>query len=802
MFKNYLKVAFRNIYRQKTFSFINVFGFAIGLAVCLIISIYVVDDLTYDRFHKDAENIFHMLTMDSSEADGALTYSITAGPLMANLVESVPEVEYATRLTSFGGLRISSQIKGAEAEAEPKPKDFIQALALAADSSFFDVFSFEIIKGEMDNPLSDPKGYYLTPEIAEILFGKEDPVGKPLNDPGLENAYVAGIVEAPPANSHLQFQMIVPLRIESNAVWWDSWENLALIGYFKINKNADPDEVERKIAIYASNRGLAEVFTPKIQPLLDVHLGSNHLRYDFVNFGRNDRDKVYTLIIIALLVLLIASINFVNLSSAGAARRAREVGMRKVLGGDKKHLFMQFMGESVIVTVLAMFLAIMMFEIAIPHLNDFLNKNLEFHFFDNLLISFLILIFSIFIGLLSGIYPALVISNFSSLSVLQGKFSSSTRGVLLRRILVVGQFSMSVALIISVFIVRDQINFLNKVDLGYSRENVIMFRNRDDQKGKLLKERISDLTSIDNVGVITARPGGTLIRLEVIPEGFSSDEGMMFDRLSIDEELPEVLDFKILEGKTFSKGFSAEAQEGAIINETAVKTLGWQDPIGKKLILIDENEKRIEKKIIGVLKDVNFTTTRRKVNPMVIIHHEDFIPRIVVKLKSGSETIAIDDIKRIYAEIYPENPFNFSYLDEIYNFQFDDDKSFGLNIAVFSALAILIACLGLFGLVSYTIQQKRREIAIRKVLGSTVKSIVLLLTKEFTRWVILANIPAWPIAYFAMKSWLNNFVYRTELNIFIFITSGLVALAISILTITLQTISAANTNPSEALKYE
>ena len=397
MFKNYILVAFRNIFRQKVYSVINILGFAIGLAVCLIMSFYVIDDLTYDRFHDNAKYIYHLLTVDNSEAEGALSYSITSGPLVENMADNIPEVVAATRLTSFGGLNL---IRPSEAE-EGEQDEGVQALSLVADASFFDVFGFKILEGNAENPLEDLQGIYLTPEIAENIFGTEDPIGQPL-EVNNRPAYVAGIVQECPVNSHLQYEVIVPLDIQLNPVWWNSWENLALIGYFRINEKADPKAVKEKLVTYAAESGFAEVFVPDMQPLLDVHLGSGHLRYDFVNFNKNEKVKVYTFGIIAILVLLIASINFINLSSARASKRAREVGIRKVVGGNRKQLFSQFLGESVLITLIAVIIALIIFEVSLPYLNNFLQKDLQLNLMSNYKYLVSIFLISIIVGLLAG----------------------------------------------------------------------------------------------------------------------------------------------------------------------------------------------------------------------------------------------------------------------------------------------------------------------------------------------------------------------------------------------------------------
>jgi len=798
MLKNYFKIAFRNLLRQKTYSFINIFGFAIGLAVCLIISFYVIDDLTYDSFHENPENVYHMLTVDNSEADGALSYSITSGPLMAGLVENIPEISAATRLTGFGRVNVGQVLENPEEQIE----DQLRTLAIAADADFFKVFSFRILAGEKENPLENMSGVYLTPEIAEAVFPGEDPVGKPILAGRMENAFVAGIVEAPPVNSHIQFGMIIALNIERNPVWWDSWENLSLTGYFRIHPESDPVQVKQKLISYARDGGFAEVFEPDMQPLKDVHLGSSHLRYDFMNVGKNDRLKVYTLAIIAIFVLIIASINFINLSSARATRRAREVGLRKVIGGNRIQLFWQFLGESVIITFIAMILALAIFEIAIPQLNNFLQKNLNLHLIENYKFTLFIVATSIVVGILSGIYPALILSGFNPLSVIQGSFKSSRKGVLLRRVLVVGQFAVSIALIIAVFIVLDQINYLNSIDLGYNRENIAVLPNFDNEQTLVMKDKIENLTSVESVGTISNMPGGTLVRLEVVPEGHNVDKGMMFDRLLIDNDLIETLQIKLREGRDFSADFPSDVENAALINEAAMKTLGWDDPIGKKIVMIDENEDHLERTIIGVIKDVNLTTVKREVNPMILVHSDQFVPRLLIKLKPENQEFALQELNRIFLESFPEANLNILFFDDFFNFQFQQDRAFAVNIAVFSVLAILIACLGLFGLASFTTQQRQREVAVRKVLGSSVKAIVFLLTKEFTKWVLLANLIAWPLAYYGMSKWLENFVYRTTFNPLIFVAAGFIALIISILTISFQTFKAANINPANALQYE
>jgi len=796
MLLNYLRIAFRNIWRQKTYSAINIGGFAIGLAVCLIISFYVIDDLTYDNFHKDAENIYHLLTVDNSEDEGALSYSITAGPLVAGMADAVPEIIAATRVTA---MRVNLPLPGNENETDEETT--IATRVLLADSSFFDVFSFEILASDQNHPLSDFKGAYISESFAEMLYPEGDAVGKPLINQQMEDAYIAGIFKDVPHNSHLQFDLIAPLDTRDNPVWWESWENLSLTGYFRIYPEADPQIVLEKLNTYATENGFAEVFAVGMQPLLDVHMGSAHLRYDFLNNGKTDRMKVYTLAIVALLVLIIASINFINLSSARAARRALEVGIRKVVGGNRRQLFRQFIGESILTTFIAMLIALVLFEISLPYLNNFLQKDISYNLIENYNFSIFILITAILVGFLAGIYPASVLSSFTPVKVLKGKFSSSKKGVIQRVILVVLQFSVSIALIISVLIVLQQVKFLQKTDLGYNKNNVLVVRNVFREQSQMVKQQIENLAFVEGVATVSNLPGGTLVRLEIIPEGHTRETGMMFDLLQIDDNLIDVLKINVVEGRNFDPEMITDPESSIIINEAAARKLNWTHPLGKKITMIDQNEDRLERTVVGVVKDFNFTTARRQVNPMIIVHIGQFIPRYLVRLQDDDPAYqqAIEDI---FHSVDPEVPFNVSYLEYIFSFQFQQDLVFAQNITIFAVLAVFIASLGLFGLASFTAQQRRREVAVRKVLGAPVSSIVFMMSKDFARWVLMSNIIAWPLAYFIMKNWLSNFVYQTEINWLVFVFSGITALVIAMVTVSFHVLHAAGTNPVLALKYE
>ncbi len=795
MIRNFFKVALRNITRQKIFSVINIFGFAIGLSVCMIISFYVYDDLSYDRFHNNFGDIYRLLTKDISVDD--LMYGITSGPLVAGLSEGVPEVAASTRVT-FNG---RESIRRLDVESGEDDED-IRVGTLIADDSFFQVFSFNILSGQKDDPLSDPNGIFLTEEKAVEIFGADDPLGKPVEIMEMEGAYVAGIIQTPPHNSSMQFDCIVPFHLEWNQVWWDSWRNVALTGYVRLQAGSDPIAVEQKMIDYASENGFASIWQPRLQKLTDVHLNSGNLRFDTMNWNRTDRSKVISTGIIALLVLIIASINFINLSSARASKRAKEVGMRKIIGSSRKELIWQFLGESLLITYFAAVIAFAVFEISLPYLNNFMHRRATINLLQEPMICLIIFTAVTLVGLLAGFYPALVISSFKSISVLKGNFQTSKTGIVLRRILVVGQFAVSISLISAVFIVKSQIDFLNEIDIGYNRDNVIDLPFMNDEHLDAYRGKVAQLPAVMSIGSTNSMPGGTLQKFQVFPEGEDEDRGAMFDRVRVNEGFIPTLEMELLFGTNFSEGMEETNAETVIINEAALEFAGWEgDPVGRTIRIQREDGPQDVKTVIGVVKDFNFTTTRRAVNPLYL----EYAPQgytFLVRTNGVDNTAFLEQVEEIYHEFYPEADFRAMYLDEIFNFQFRQDQAFASFIAIFSIIAIIISSLGLLGLSSYMTQQRTKEIGIRKVLGASIAQIIKLLSVDFIRWVLLANLIAWPLTWYAMNIWLNEFIYKMNMNYLVFIGSGLSVIIIALITVSVQTIKAANSNPVEALKYE
>ena len=798
MWLSYLTIALRNLYRNRSYSFINIAGFSIGLVVSMIIGFYVVDDLTYDRFHENCAQIHRLLTIENSGDETAITYAITSGPLVLAANAEVPEVVASTRIFTQGGVPLDlSQLDESGAR-----EGIINARILLTDPGFFEVFTFPILSGDGPEKLAEPGAIFITPELAATVFGDKDPVGRQLNLPQLPNAHIAGIVTKPPQNSHIQFDALVSLQVDQNPVWWDSWENLMLSGYVRLNEQADPKITIQKITDMARQHDFAEVYLPDLQPLKDVHLGSGHHRYDFYNMGKNEASVVYSLIVIGIMVLLIAVINFINLATARASSRAREVGLRKVSGSNRQRLVLQFLSESTLLTLLAMTIAVLLFELTLPYINQFIGKNLQFNLFSNPLLFVVLLGLTLLIGALSGIYPAIMLSRFQPADVLRGRFRTSRTGILLRQTLVVFQFTATIALITSVLIVLQQIRHIQSVDIGYNRDQVMVIPNQRTAEEDILRTRLASLPGIQTLGRTSNAPGPNFLRIEAIPEGADRVDSRMFQQMAVDEDFFSTMEIDILDGRGFSRDFPSDLQEGVLINETAVAYSGWDSALGRRLDFIQADGTTNTRRVVGIVNDFHYLPARLTMEPMAFILAPQQSALLLARL--GAETIqeTVAQVEVIYRELYPDRDFNFFFMDDVFNRQFQGDRVFATNMAVFSGLAILIACLGLLGLVIFAVGQRRREIAVRKVLGCTPLRILGMLARDFLKWVLLANLFAWPLAFWGMRIWLNGFIYKMALSPWPFLLAGLTVLIIAFLTMGVQALSAALSNPIENLKYE
>lgn len=798
MFKNHLLVAFRNFKRQKVYSLINIIGFAIGFSVCLIITFYIRHDLTFDRFHDNAENIYRVLSV--AKKTGTVN-AITSGPLIAAVKDNIPEIKASTRVTS-GGIRDVS-LPGAAVSEDEESSQAVTAEIIYADSNFFDVFDFKILAGAEGDVLKKPGSVFLTPRVAKALFGEKNPLGEPISIRQVENAHVVGIVEAPPSNSHIQFGMIIPLIPESNPTFWNSWENLGLRGYVSLYPNADPAQVNKKMEAVAEENNFVKIFKPELQPLLDIHLGSGRYLYDLLNRGKNDILIIYIMGAIGLLIILTACINFISLSTSRATKRSVEVGIRKVVGANRKSLAFQFLGESLMMAIIAFLIALIITKITLPYLDDILEKKLELNFLENPLLILLLFAIAALIGLLAGIFPAVVLSSFKPANILRGKFHASKRGVALRRILVVFQFVFTIAAILSALFVLAQINFIKSSNMGYNREQVVVVVNRTQGDTDLLKNSIKTIPGVSSCGRCSGLPGGRYFtRYEVIRDDCDRTNSYTAPYFNIDEDFLQTLDISLVKGRNFSKQFATEPASSAIVNETLIKEAGWDlnNFTDKFLSIVNDEGTIINKRVIGVIKDFHFLTARQSIEPMVLFFDPQRSPFLFVQLTPGQFSQSIERIEKEFKKLYPGQQMRRFFLDEVFETQFNNDKELARNVGIFAGITIFIACLGLIGLVSYAIEQRHLEIVVRKIYGCSELRIVKILSVDFLKWVLLANLIAWPAGYFAVREWLSQFVYRVPLTVWPFVLAAVSSFVIAFFALSFQVFKASRTNPADILR--
>ena len=683
--------------------------------------------------------------------------------------------------------------------------------------TFLIFFDFPLLKGNPETALKEPFTVILTKSLAYQIFDNEDPLGKTLKAGGNFDLTITGIMEDLPDNTHLDFDALGSIKtLESLAkanqpedatrpIWLEEWHMIAMPTYVRFNEGIPVEGFDEKFTQFTREHEVSENFVITLQPLKDVHLRSTDIIFDGAVSNKGDINNIYIFSAIALLVLLIASVNYMNLSTAKSMQRAKEVGMRKVVGSIKTQLVQQFLGESFLITFIALFIAIGLVEISIPWLNNLTGNTMSLNLiFTPFVISFL-LVLLIIVGVLAGFYPAVILSRFNPVIVLKGSFKTGKKGSILRKILVVFQFSLSIALIGMTVVIQRQLFFIKHKNIGYDREQVLIFDMFDRsmiENLETFRDELAGHSSFASVSTSTNVPGRTFGRTGITPEGASEEDIWIWSQFSVSPETIPTLGMKIVQGRNFSREIISDAEGGVVlINETAVKQLGWEKPFEKRLFFGPQDS--IGTQVIGVVKDFHFIEMHQNIEPVVIFPLTDNIGNLLIaKINPGQITEAMKYAKEKWNEIYPDYPFTYSFLDDEFDSLYSRDDNTGKIVNIFSFLAIFIACLGLFGLASHTTSQRTKEIGVRKVMGATVGSIVKLLAIDFVKWVLLSNIFAWPLAWFGAKKWLQNFAYKVDINLLIFLVSGLLALIIAFFTISLQTLKAANSNPVDALKYE
>ena len=785
MIKNYIKIALRNLTRHKGYSLINIAGLAIGMACCILILLWVQDELSFDRFHENADSIYRVI-QDIKFSDHSTTWAITQGPLGPSLKEDFPEIVNFTRVT------------GRRFRLAYQDNSFDEVLGMA-DGSIFEMFTFPLVEGDPQTALSDPHSIVLTEEMARKYFGDEHPIGKVLKADDEYDFLVTGILEEFPLNSHFRYDFLIPFIFGRELKYTvDNWRNSQFSTYVQIQEGIPYQEVVQKISGYLYEKPTIEKDAKlNLQPLGRIHLHSNY------EFDRPHGDITYVTIfsLIAFFILLIACINFMNLTTARSANRAREVGMRKVAGAYRRDLVRQFFGESILLAFIALIFAVGIVYLLLSVFNELAAKELSFEISGNIQTLSVLAGVALITGIIAGSYPALFLSAFQPADVLKGTLFSSNRGATFRKVLVVLQFSLTILLIVCTTIVYNQMNFMRNRKLGYDKEYLVYAVLRGDmrQQFDVVKEEL-----LKNPNILAVTSSGTLPTYGYNFsnslwrwEGQDPDEEILMRASFIDYNYFETLGLDIIEGRSYSKQFSTDPTEALIVNEEAVKVMGMESPLGKQLGIGDN-----QAKIIGVVKNYHFRSLKQEIEPLILILNPSNCWALFAKLSSEDVSKTIGYMEKVWGEFASGYPFNYRFMDEAIDNLYHAEQQIGTLFRYFTILAIFISCLGLFGLASFMAEQRTKEIGIRKVLGATVSNVLLLLSKEYAKWVLFANIIAWPVAFYVMNRWLQAYAYRINIAVWSFVFAAVLALAIALFTVSYQAVRAATANPADALRYE
>lgn len=795
MLFNYIKIAFRNMIRNKTYSFINITGLAIGMAACILILLWVQDELSYDKFHENADDIYRIVENQYYSGGEPFPVAVTPGPLAKSLKDEFPEVKNSVRLLAGAG----GTLKYGEKIFTEKQN------AILTEQTFFEIFSFSFIKGNPETALVEPNSIVLSEKLAEKYFPSEDPLGKILILENKVNLKVTGVIKNIPDNSHLRFDFAVSINVIRTLIEiidMEGWGNNAFYTYVQLQNGTNYQDVSKKISGTIKKHAEGAVSEIFLQPLTKIHLYSAG-RYTADIDGHGDILYVNLFSIIAIFVLLIACINFMNLATAKSINRAKEIGIRKVVGASRQAIIRQFLGESIIYSLLALLLALVFVELLLPAFTNLTQKDLALNFHANISILLALLLIAVITGIVSGSYPALFLSSFKPATVLKSSLVSGKKGAFIRKSLVVFQFSLSVILIIGTAVVYKQLDYIHKKNLGLSKENItyIPLGDAAKQKYETIKKEFLNNPEVEAVTVSSHLPtymGSSTSGISW--EGKNPNDVILLHYAFVDQDYVKTFKMEIAEGRFYSEDFASDSN-ALVINEEAANLMGRESIIGKKVNIIGVEK---ELSVIGVLKNFHFKPLNTKIEPMIlsIEPSSQWINFMFIRIKPGNPKNTLASLEKTFKRIIPETPFEYQFLDQDYENMYRGVERMGSLFMYFSILAIFISCLGLFGLASFIAERRTKEIGVRKVLGASVLNVVMLLSKEFTKWVLLANLIAWPIAYYAMAGWLENFAYRIDMSWWLFVGAACIALAIALMTVGYHAVKAALTDPVKALRYE
>ncbi len=783
MFKNYLKIAVRNLKKQRVYSFLNISGLALGLAVFILITMWVQDELSFDQFHKNKNDLYRVILQEIENPDKFRT--ITSFPLAPALQHLAPEIVNFARVW-----------RALPAKVTYGEKSFNEKKFALADSSCFELFSFKFVQGDSKTALSHPNSIVITEETSKRYFGDDEPLGKVLTRGEKSSFIVTGVIENIPRQSHLQFDLMIRTDFLAKR-FFESWEGMDQT-YVLLRKGASSEQVNEKIADLFKNRhpdARLTRYRPVLQPVTDVYLNEagvpGRLKY------------VYIFSIIAISVLLIACVNFVKLTTARSFYRAKEIGIRKVSGAGRSQLIKQFLSESILYATLAFFIALFIVEISLPAFSVLSEKELSISSSSSFSFLASLIATTLLTGIVSGSYPALYLSGFQPVKVFKGASRTGTGSFVFRKYLVITQFAISIIMIISTWIIHDQLEFIGSKDLGYNKEHVVTIPLNGDYRNhyESLKTELLQNPAVLGVTAATSLPSFTKESMRIDWEGNRTGVSVSMANIAVDHDYLDVFEMKVVQGRAFSKACATDASEAFIINEQALKVMELDSPIGKHIYFDKDGPYADEGVIVGVVKDFHFNSIHEEIEPLVLRIYPRWFFHIMIKVKPENVTAIVAALEKVFKK-YSNSPFEYAFLDSAFDDLYKSEHRMAAIFNHFSLIAIFISCLGLFGLAAFTAEQRTKEIGVRKVLGASMTNVAALLSKDFVKLVLLANLIAWPVAWFVMNKWLHNFAYRIKIEWWVFALAGGIALIIALLTVSTQAIKAALANPVEALRYE
>jgi len=792
MLRNILLVSFRNIFRYKGYSIINILGLSVGIACAFLVFIYLKFEMSYDKCFEDYENIYRVRS-DRHFGPTIDISALSSAMVAPTLKSDYPQVEYATRIN-----------KGRPTPVLYEDRSYYVQNNCKADLDFFEVFGIEAILGNTAGFLN-PNTVVITENIVNQFFGDKNPIGKVFTVDTI-NYQVIAVIENWPNNSHIQFDMI--FSWEPYELWdfviENPWEGIAY-SYIKLHPEADPVLLDEQIRdlydryVNPDVRNENRFMEHHLQPLTDIHLNNNH-RNDLG--AKGNKSYLYLFAAVGLLVLIIACINYMNLSTARYQTRSREISIRKTVGADRGVLMLQFFSESLIFAFIAHIIALFLVELILPGINVLLELQMTINYSDpDIILGLIVMI--LFTGIISGSYPALFLSGFQPISVMRGVIKTGNMSVWIRRILVVFQFTVSIALVIGVLTIFSQLVFMKNYSLGFDKENklVIRFpRNSVHQENYLVvKNEFLDLPGINMATFSSTVPGQwNYVWRTYLPE--NEEENILMNWYAVDEDFVEVMGLEIIAGRDFDLEYGSDKPGIGryVINETAVKTFGWESPEDA----LDKAIWRDHRAVMGVVRDFHLKGLQDNIGPMGMFFIPDDHKYLIMDIAPSDIPGLVDKVESKFAEIFPDAPFLYFFLDSDFDKQYKTEARLSNLFTGLTFLGLFIACLGLLGLASFMAQQRTKEIGIRKVNGAGIKNIIALLIRDFSRWVLIANLIAWPLAFFLLAKWLDTFAYHVKQNILIYIAAGVFAYLLAVVTISFQAVKAARANPVDSLKYE